>query len=245
MAPSYGGSFCEYALVDMEGIVRIPETETKEPIMSLAEAAAIPAAVWPAYIALFDKLRIEAGHSIFIDNGASGIGAAAVQLAHSCGVVVIAACDTKDTEFVKSLGAQAVLNSQLGDKLIDTVLHLTNGCGVDGFLSVSDRTDAETFSDVVRFGGALCLTNSLIVSQSSTLFTRQLSVHYVFLDGLYEHPVSLDQLSYVGAQVLDLWKRKAFAMHVTEVPLEEGAKSLDAVMQGEPPQGDTVLKMTS
>ncbi|RNF09986.1 oxidoreductase, partial [Trypanosoma rangeli] len=65
IAMANGGTFCQYAVVEADAVGRIPAS-TSEDVIDFVEAAAIPCAVGTAYVALFDKLRVSSGRSIFI-----------------------------------------------------------------------------------------------------------------------------------------------------------------------------------
>lgn len=239
-----GGSMCEYAVLEESVVVPIPEGRGPQPV-SFEEAAAIPCAVWTAYIALFDKLRIEQGRSIFIDGASGGVGSAAVQLAHHMGLFVFASCSASNAAYVRGLGADVVLDYAHGAAMVDEVLAATEDYGVDYYLAVTNTQDAEAFTDVLRFGGAVCLLSGVLVPTSDTLFRRQLSVHYVLLNGLHGHPLTRPQLRCVGDQVAELYVNGAFAMDVEVLPFAEAATALDRSATGKTNHKKLVVRVAS
>jgi len=95
--------------------------------LEFQEAATLPLYITLAAVGLFQKNHLnlplpracssgtrdgEAGeeHTIFIVNGASEIGALAIQLATASGVRVIATASQTDANFVRSLGASIVVD---------------------------------------------------------------------------------------------------------------------------------------
>jgi len=108
--------FAEYAIHDALTTINFGKTLPKD--LDPVVLAATPCAAWTAYRALFDKLRIQKIGSLETDDrslcvtGASGgVGTFAVQLAKLAGIkTVIGVCSEKNIEFVKSIGADHVID---------------------------------------------------------------------------------------------------------------------------------------
>lgn len=105
------GAFAEYAVVDVPTVVRIPDSWTFE------EAAQLPVAAFTACTALYFAQKLptplqpaESSVDILVWGGATSVGQHVVQAASQAGLRVIATASPKNYDFVKSLGAQEVLD---------------------------------------------------------------------------------------------------------------------------------------
>jgi NADPH:quinone reductase-like Zn-dependent oxidoreductase len=99
-----GGAYAEYA------IVKDAEAAGKPARASHAEAASLPLVALTAWQALFDTADLQAGETVLIHAGAGGVGSIAVQLAKWRGATVIATASEGNHEFLRSLGADMVID---------------------------------------------------------------------------------------------------------------------------------------
>src|SRR5262249_55901602 len=83
---------------------------TKPARGSFEEAAGIPLAALTALQALRDTARLTAGQRILIHAGAGGVGSLAIQIAKILGLHVTTTTSTRNIDFVKQLGADAVVD---------------------------------------------------------------------------------------------------------------------------------------
>src|SRR6185369_7293188 len=122
--PQFCGANAEYALAFANMIALKPRG------MADIEAASVPVVAVTAWQMLFDYGHAQRGQTVLILGAAGNVGAYAVQLAARAGLKVIAVAKEKETDHVRSLGANITVTSQIGvfddadrsvDLLIDTV----------------------------------------------------------------------------------------------------------------------------
>ncbi|UOR12085.1 NADP-dependent oxidoreductase [Halobacillus amylolyticus] len=103
------GTYAEYVAVD-ESLV------AKKPVhLSFEEAASIPLVGLTSWQCLVDFANIKEGDRVLIHAGAGGVGSFAIQLAKAFGAWVATTCSTKNVDFVKSLGADKVIDYESED----------------------------------------------------------------------------------------------------------------------------------
>lgn len=99
-----GQTFAEYTLAEEDDLALAPSA------LSFAEAAAVPIAGATALVGLRDKAQLQPGESVLIVGAAGGVGSFAVQIAKSMGAEVTGVCSTESIGFVRSLGADDVID---------------------------------------------------------------------------------------------------------------------------------------
>jgi NADPH:quinone reductase-like Zn-dependent oxidoreductase len=120
------GAEAEYVVLKTDAAARVPAT------ISLDEAAAVPLTSLTAWMMLFDKADLQPGQRVLIHAASGGVGSFAVQLAKIAGAYVAGTTSEENIDYVKSLGADDVINYETDDftsrlKNYDAVLDTIGG----------------------------------------------------------------------------------------------------------------------
>jgi NADPH:quinone reductase-like Zn-dependent oxidoreductase len=122
--PQFCGANAEYAVASAAMMARKPDRS------SHVEAASAPVVAVTAWQMLFDYAKVTTGQRILILGGAGNVGTYAVQLGARAKLHVVATAASGETEYVRSLGAETILDIKAGkfensvapvDAVIDTV----------------------------------------------------------------------------------------------------------------------------
>jgi NADPH:quinone reductase-like Zn-dependent oxidoreductase len=100
------GAYAEYTIAPADSLLPKPDK------MSFDQAASVPVGARTAWIALFLLADLQAGQRVLIHGAAGGVGNYAVQLARWKGAHVIGTASSNNLEFVRSLGAETVIDYQ-------------------------------------------------------------------------------------------------------------------------------------
>lgn len=136
------GGYAEYTLSTEKHILPMPNGLTYE------SAATITAGAAPAWKAIFSEGNLQPNQNVLIHAAAGGVGQFAIQLAKWRGAKVVGTASTNNVEFVKSLGADEVIDYQ------KTALEDI----IDPFDLVVDTVGGHTLEqswNIVRKGGTL------------------------------------------------------------------------------------------
>lgn len=98
------GAYAEYAVASAGMMAPKPRK------LNFVEAASAPVVAVTAWQMLFDYAHAQAGQTVLIHGGAGNVGAYAVQLAREAKLNVIATASANDIDYVRSLGANTVLD---------------------------------------------------------------------------------------------------------------------------------------
>ncbi|GAB3521996.1 NAD(P)-dependent alcohol dehydrogenase [Arthrobacter monumenti] len=103
------GAMAEYAVVRKDRLAHKPANLTFE------QAAVVPVSAVTALQGLCDVGRVQRGQKVLIIGASGGVGSYAVQLAKAVGAEVTGVCSTAKLDFVRSLGADHVIDYTVAD----------------------------------------------------------------------------------------------------------------------------------
>lgn len=103
------GTFAEFIALDEADAALKPKN------ISMEEAASIPLVGLTVWQAFFEKAHLKTGHKVFIQAGSGGVGTFAIQLAKYLGLKTATTTSSKNSELVKSLGADVVVDYKTQD----------------------------------------------------------------------------------------------------------------------------------
>ena len=98
------GAFAEKIAIHQDDAAKKPNN------LSMADAAGLPLVALTAWQALVETAQVKAGQKVFIHAGTGGVGTVAIQLAKYLGAFVATTASTANVDFVKSLGADLVID---------------------------------------------------------------------------------------------------------------------------------------
>jgi len=107
--PRAASAYAEYVTAPSRQLARKPAS------LSHAEAAALPLAGLAAWQSLADTAQLAAGQRVLIHGAGGGVGHLAVQIAKAHGAYVVGTASAAKHDFVRSLGADEVIDYQASD----------------------------------------------------------------------------------------------------------------------------------
>ncbi|WP_246149171.1 NADP-dependent oxidoreductase [Nonomuraea turkmeniaca] len=124
--PRRAGTYAEFVTVRSRQVARKPTS------LSHVEAAALPLAGLTAWQSLVDTAQVGPGMRVLIHAAAGGVGHLAVQIAKARGAYVIGTARAAKHDFVRSLGADEVIDYTAGAfedavEPVEVVLDLVGG----------------------------------------------------------------------------------------------------------------------
>jgi NADPH:quinone reductase len=206
------GGFAEFAVTTAHTVSRIPEN------VSFEDAAAIPTAGYTAYQALFRKLPIDQVETILIHGGAGGVGGFGVQLAKMAGKTVISTASAHNHEYVKSLGADYVIDYRKED-VTARIKEITNGRGVDAVIDAVSRQSATDSLDMLAFLGHIVYISGGPDFTKIKPFTKAISFHEIALGAAHQSgDIKAERdLALMGDEMLKLMSEGKLASMLKEV----------------------------
>jgi NADPH:quinone reductase-like Zn-dependent oxidoreductase len=212
------GSFAEFTPVAAGSLAAKPKN------IDFVAAAAVPLAAGSAYQALVEHIGLKSGQKILIHGGGGGIGMFAVQIAKHLGAYVATTATSADAEFVKSLGADEVIDYKNTD--FTTVVKDYDAV----FDTVGGDTATKSYA-VLRRGGTLVS----MTGQPDEAAAKEYGITAIS----QQSKVTGERLREI-AQLIDEGSLKIYVDKV--FPLDEAAEAL-AYLQSDAHHGKVVIEV--
>ena len=201
-----GGAYAEYIALKEEHMAVKPRNTT------FTEAAGIPLTALTAYQALVDAAGARSGERVLIHAAAGGVGGFGVQIAKDRGALVWGTAGSRNEDYVRSLGAERVIDYGRDD--FRKVLRSAYPEGVDVVFDCVGGDVLKKSVEIVRKGGRL-------ISIVDSLDERSLGRADIRFEFVFVAPNS-KELSELGQMV----EQGRLRVHLEEVlPLEAAAKA--------------------
>lgn len=142
-----GGGYAQYTVAQADLALPIPAGFTPQ------QAAGIPEAAFTAWYNLFGVGALQAGESVLVHGGTSGVGVFAIQLLHALGHPVYATCGNGEKiAFAIGLGARRAFNYKTDDF---AALLKADGVAIDAVLDMSGARHTEKNLEALAYGGRI------------------------------------------------------------------------------------------
>lgn len=189
------GLLAEYAVLQEDGVVHVPEHLTDE------EAATLPCAAVTAWNALITLGGVKAGDTVLVQ-GTGGVSLFALQFAQRLGARVIATSSSDEKlERVRQLGASDTINYKQTPDWGKQVQQLTAGIGVDYIVEVGGAGTLNQSLRAVRYGGQISLIG-VLSGGAGEISTASILIKNVRVQGIY-----------VGSREIFEAMNRAIALH--------------------------------
>lgn len=233
-----GGGYAEYAVVHEDNALPVPAG------LSLIEAAALPETFFTVWTNIFERGRLQAGETLLVHGGSSGIGTTAIMLGKAFGATVIATAGSAEKcEACRALGADTAVNYRDEDYVAATKA-ATGGNGADVILDMVGGSYVQRNFDAAAVEGRI-VQIAFLEGAKVTLDLTRLMLKRLTFTGSTLRSRSVAEKAAIARQLEDrVWPliaegRLRPVIHAT-LPLAEAAKA-HALMESSAHIGKIVL----
>ena len=169
-----GGAQAGYVVVPANTLAEIPDN------LDWAEAAAVPEVFITAHDALFTQANLRLGETLLVHAAGSGVGTAAIQLAHAAGATVFGTSRTSEKlERAREYGLDAaIVVAGNPNVFAETVLHRTHGKGVDVILDLVGAAYLEANLAALAPKGRMMLVGTTSGAKATLDFSTVMSKRF-------------------------------------------------------------------
>ncbi|CAB5721867.1 Beta-ketoacyl-acyl-carrier-protein synthase I [Delftia tsuruhatensis] len=171
-----GGAYAEFSRMDHRMAMHVPEG------LSLVDAGAVAEVFVTAHEALFHLAGLQPGESVLVHAAGSGVGSAAVQLAHAAGARVFATASGDKRQAVRGLGADEFIDYRSED-FQAVVADRTAGKGVDVVIDFIGAPYLERNLRALGMGGRMVCVGLLGGAQAQSVPMDQLLYKHLRIFG--------------------------------------------------------------
>jgi NADPH:quinone reductase-like Zn-dependent oxidoreductase len=152
---SIDGMLAEYALLEEDGVVKIPAH------LSLEEGATLPCAAVTVWHAMVEHAKLKAGDTVLLQ-GTGGVSIFGLQFAHAMGIAaIITSSSDEKLKRAKALGAAHSINYKTNPDWEKAAMQFTGGRGVDHVVEVGGAATLTRSFGAIRVGGKITLIGGL------------------------------------------------------------------------------------
>jgi NADPH:quinone reductase-like Zn-dependent oxidoreductase len=210
------GATAEFCLAQPQDIAAKPATLTHE------LSATVPIGALTAWQGLLDRAKLQPGERVLVHGAAGSVGLFAVQLAHLHGARVIATASAQNIEFVRSLGADEVIDYKkvrFEEEIADKV-HVI-------FDAIGGETLDRSWS-ILKTSGRMIT----IAADAETTTEQRIKDAFFIVEPNQKQLVEI-------AHLLDTGKLKTFLK--AAVPLEDASAAYSRTLQATHSYGKVVI----
>ena len=148
-----GGGYAEYVIAPEGQCMAIPDG------VSVIDAAGLPEVFCTVWTNMMDRCQLQAGETVLVQGGTSGIGFAVIKIAKAFGAKVFATArnETKCAA-IRRFGADAAINYKTED-FLEVARDLTDGRGVDVIIDIIGGDYLPKEVKLLAHGGRLMIIN--------------------------------------------------------------------------------------
>lgn len=238
MALAHGGGYAEYCRVHATHCLPVPAS------MTMIEAAAIPETFFTVHYNLYMHTRLNAGETLLVHGGSSGIGSTAIQLAKATGATVIVTAGSEEKcRFCERLGADYAINYRKSDWLREAQ-SMTQQAGVDVVLDMVAGPYIQKNIELLKRDGRYVII-AFLGGSSANLDLRAVVMNRLTITGSTLRPQSVCEKAAIAtsleAAVLPLLENGSVKPVIDSVfPLESASKAHE-LMESSRHMGKIVL----
>jgi NADPH2:quinone reductase len=235
-----GGGYAEYCVAPAAVCLPVPQG------LSMEEAASLPETFFTVWSNVFDRADLKGAETFLVHGGSSGIGVAAIQMAHAFGHRVFATAGSDEKcRACERIGATRAINYRTED-FVEVIKAKTGRVGVDVILDMVSGSYVAREINCLADDGRLAIIALLGGTKAQVDFVQVL-LRRLTITGSTLRPRSVAFKAVIAERLRERVWPKLCSGEIKPIvhqvfPLEEAAKA-HAVMESGQHIGKLVLKV--